>query len=360
MRATPSAASLLLLVTVLGGCALAGSSVIRNGRAVYNEAMVTTNLEQLLAMIVRVRYQEPTGMLAVASITANVRIQASVGAEFGVGPDSNYAGNIVPLSAGALYEENPTISYVPVEGQDYLRQMLAPLPLDLTVPLLAATGDSPAAMTFLVKEINGARNPMFADPSRSEAGRRFAEIADLLATLHRRGELIWTQESEDEPSFMLLLRGEGADYARRITRLHELLELNPPQPVPRFVTLPVVQSVGPRQGTRVALRIRSTWELFRIAAASVDVPQEHLESGLASPLPPVGPAGARLRIRRSSGRPGGALVAVRHHGWWYAIEATDGPSKETFRLLEAISTARLADTVDTRSRTPVLTVPVAQ
>lgn len=50
------------------------------------------------------------GLLAVASVTANVRIQANVGAQFGVGPESNYSGNLVPLRAGALYEENPTIS----------------------------------------------------------------------------------------------------------------------------------------------------------------------------------------------------------------------------------------------------------
>jgi hypothetical protein len=360
MRSALSAVPLLLLVIVVEGCAMAGTSVIRGGRAAYNDAIVATNNEQLLAMIVRMRYQEPTGLLAVASITANVRIQANVGAQFGVGPESNYSGNLVPLSAGALYEENPTISYTPVEGQQYLREMLAPLPLDLTVPLLSALGDSPAAMTFLVMEINGVRNPMFSDPDHPEAGDRFAQIADLIASLHRGGQLIWTQETGDEPSFVLLLRGEGADYAQQITRLHELLGLDRPRAREGFITLPVVLGVGAREGAVVELRTRSAFDLFRVAASSVDVPADHLESGLASPLPPVGPAGAQIRIRRSANRPGDALVAVPHHGWWYWIDATDGQSKETFRLLEAITTARVADTVDGRSRTPVLTVPVSR
>ena len=68
LSTTLLAASLLLL----SGCAGVGTSAIRNGRAAYNNAMIDTNNEQLLAMIVRMRYQEPSGLLTVESITANV------------------------------------------------------------------------------------------------------------------------------------------------------------------------------------------------------------------------------------------------------------------------------------------------
>ncbi len=92
----------------------------------------------------------------------------------------------------------------------------------------------------------------------------------------------------------------------------------------------------------------------------MDVPADHLESGMAPPLPPRGPAAAQIHIRRSAGRPGNAMVAVEHHGWWYSIDATDGQSKETFRIVEAITTARITDTVERRSAMPVLTVPVSR
>jgi len=59
----------------------------------------------------------------------------------------------------------------------------------------------------------------------------------------------------------------------------------------------------------------------------VDVPAEHLESGMAPPLPPMRAAAAQIRIRRSAGRPSNAMVAVEHHGWWYSIDSTDGQSK---------------------------------
>ncbi|MHC4077598.1 MAG: hypothetical protein ACYST0_04045, partial [Planctomycetota bacterium] len=315
-----------LLIT---GCGIVGSSVIRNARAVYNEAMVATNNEQVLNMIVRMRYQEPAGLLAVASITANVRVQTSVGAQFGIGPDSNFSGNLVPLSAGALYEENPTISYTPVHGEKYLTQLLSPLPLDFVVLLLSALGDSPATIELLIKEINGIRNPGFLTDPAAKPDPRFGEIAKLLASLHRHGSLTWSQQPGEKPTFVLFLRGSGEHYIKEVTRLHELLSLEKPRSLDEALTLRVLHAVGTPEGSVLELRPRSVYDLFQVAAAAVDVPGEHLESGLAPPLPPSGPAVAHIRIPRSKSPPNDAMVAIKHHGWWYSIAATDGRSKGT-------------------------------
>ncbi len=130
------------LCLVVCGCAGIGPEMVRTGRPQYNEAIALTNNEQLPARIVRMRYAEPVSLLAVTSVTANMRVNASVGGQIGVGPDSNYRGNRVPRSVGAFYEDNPTISYAPVEGREYLRQLLSPIPGDITVLMLGALGDS--------------------------------------------------------------------------------------------------------------------------------------------------------------------------------------------------------------------------
>ncbi len=349
-----------LLPLVVAGCNFTGTTTIRNGRAAYNDAITATNNEQILTKILGMRYQEPTGLLSVSSVTANFRMQASVGAQFGVGPDSNYSGNLVPLSAGVLYEENPTISYTPVAGQYHLRQMLAPLPMSLVVPLMRTAGRSPAAMTLLIMEINGTRNPVYSEAATPDDERRFAEIAELFASLHRRGRLIWTQVPGDDSSFGLLLRGEDADARQEIVRLHELLGLDPPPTNATADTLRVALGVGAHGGDEIELMTRSGFDLLQVAAASVEVPEEHLKSGLASPLPPRGHVCDQIRIRHSASRPDDALVAVQRHGWWFWIDAKDGRSKESFRLLEAIASSRIADATEGRSRAPVLTVPVSR
>ena len=56
------------------------------GRAAYNDVLTETNAEQTLAYIVKLRYGVLSSMLAVSSITANVKFSANAGVNIGVGP----------------------------------------------------------------------------------------------------------------------------------------------------------------------------------------------------------------------------------------------------------------------------------
>ncbi len=60
-------------ILAVGGCNVIGPTAIRNGRLAYNDAIIATNSQQVLATIVRMRYGEPTGLLTVSSVTANMR-----------------------------------------------------------------------------------------------------------------------------------------------------------------------------------------------------------------------------------------------------------------------------------------------
>ena len=58
---------------------------IEAGRSAYNDTIVATNNQQVLAMIVRLRYGESSGLLAVSSVTANMKVGTNAGSEFGFG-----------------------------------------------------------------------------------------------------------------------------------------------------------------------------------------------------------------------------------------------------------------------------------
>jgi hypothetical protein len=51
------------------------------------------------------------------------------------------------------------------------------------------------------------------------------------------------------------------------------------------------------------------------------------------------------------------LVAVEHRGCCDSIDSSDGRSKETLVILETISRARIAEAVEGRTASPILTVP---
>lgn len=344
---------LLLLQLAVQGCAVLGPASIKGGRASYNEAIVQTNNEQVLAMIVRMRYGEPVGLLAVSSVTANLHIQATLGSEFGIGTESNYEGNLTPLSAGLAYEENPTISYTPVQGEQYMRQLLSPIPMDLTVLLLNALGHSPQAAALLLRSINEIQNPQ----SAVDASSRFGQVLDVLAALTRAGNLAWTQRPAGD-GIELTFSGSGEEYATQVKTLYDLLGFESPSLRDARTSLPVRAGFGRPPQPAIELRSRSLFELFGLAAAAVEVPEEHLRSGLA-PAGAEPAAGPYMRIHATDHCPRGAMIAVKHHGYWYAIDGADTASKLTFRIIEALMSVRMAETIG-RAPAPLLTVPVSR
>src|SRR6266536_2120101 len=136
----------IFLVSATQGCAVLGPSALSRGRAAYAEVIAETNAEQSLGL----RYGAPWSLVAVSSVTANVRFNAIARGEIGVGPDASFAGALVPLSGGVAYEENPTISYLPVHGDKHLRQLLSPIPADLLVSVLNSSLDAVNYLAFLV------------------------------------------------------------------------------------------------------------------------------------------------------------------------------------------------------------------
>jgi len=348
---------LAFVATGAGGCAMIGPQSIRNGRAAYNDAIISTNNQQVLAMIVRMRYGEPTGLLAVSSVTANLNVAANIGSELGVNSDADFEGT--PLTAGIGFEENPTISYVPVQGEAYLRQLLSPLPIDLTVLVLGALANSPQALTILVRSVNGLRNPEVLSDRSVEIDPRFGRLAGILAALARSGGASWVQAPEKPSSFALALWGKGETFEQLVRELYEVLDFPPPRDLENVVTLPVRLGIGRPRSVAMQLQTRSLFDVFQNAAATVEVPEEDVASGLAPRLPPSGATGGAIRIRGADKCPRTAMVAYKHHGHCYFIDGTDTASKLAFRLVEALLSVRMAESVGSRA-TPVLTVPVSR
>lgn len=153
-RRVLSLTAFCLVVCVLSGCAMVGPRSISAGRSDYNEAINRTEDEQLLLSIIKGRYGETSSLLAVTGVAANVRFRANAGAEVGFGPNVNYLGNLVPFRAGLAYEENPTITYAPIQSEKYLRQVLSPIQLDMLLMSVRAMTSGGNLFILLVDRIN--------------------------------------------------------------------------------------------------------------------------------------------------------------------------------------------------------------
>lgn len=347
--------ALLAIPALLCGCNVAGPAALSSGRGTYNAVINATEDEQILAMLVRDRYDDTFGMLAVASVTANIRVSASVGANFGVGPESSFEGNLVPLSAGAAYEENPTISYVPLRGEQFVERMLAPISLEQALLLSRASTEDTEVLRLVLRRANGLANPLYA-PSPTAA--RFEQFIDLYVRLREAGTLDIVQ-SEEGGYKMLLHDYDAGEAAPQVRELLDTLGIKADLAPGGLTVLPVRFSIGAPRPDGVDVETPSVLDVMRAAATGIDVPREHLDAGIAR-QPTARPPGAQfISIHSSRSRPGRAAVAVAYQGWWFFIDDRDPASQQGFMILRTLIGMRL-DQAGPTQQVPVLTVPVGR
>jgi hypothetical protein len=349
---------LISLVLASAGCSTVGPSAIRNGRGVYASSLSRTDDEQLLTGIVAFRYAETHTQLLVTSITSNIRVSTNAGVDIGFGPDENYAGNLVPFTGGVVYEENPTITYSPLQGSDYLDVLLSPISLETTVRFLRATESPGGTLTVLVREINGVRNPDFIYEGSTEPGDRFSRLAEILDQLHRRDEIDFALDEKGEKLVMVLRPVEsspGEDFREFLS----LLGAPAWKDDEEFRGLPIRLSLTPPRPNEIAISTRSSHDLFEIMSAAVQIPDEHVEAGIVDEFPPLGPVGSRIAVRSTRNRPKNASIAVPYRGYWFYIDESDLGSKKMFRLLRVLWNGSMAG-AGAKQAAPVLTVPVSR
>jgi hypothetical protein len=337
---------------------MVGPSAIRSGRLVYNEAILTTNNQQMLIAVIHNRYEESSNLLAVASITANVSVTTNAGIQLGSGDEESYAGNLVPFSAGAVYEENPTISYTPVAGAKYTQQLLSPIRLTVLAQFSGSMANPAYIYTSLVTSVNGIQNPDFLF-SPTEPDPRFGRFVSIMTELTEARRLYWFEAPQDG-GFSVIIDHYAPTYAAKVNELLGLLGLPTPKDPSAQVILPVSLALDGRDAGGIGIVTRSVWDLVEIMSAAVELPEADKHNGAAASYPPPGLAGRELRIRRTKARPEHASVAVKHRDGWFYIDKTDQATKRFFRLMCLLWSITIAESTPKASAAPVLTVPVSR
>ena len=107
------------------GCASIGPSSVPRDRFQYVDEVARSWKEQMLLNIVKSRYVDPPVFLDVSQIVSGYTIQGTVTA----GTDSDNTA-ISGLSAGVsgVYTDRPTITYTPLTGAQFNREIMTPLP----------------------------------------------------------------------------------------------------------------------------------------------------------------------------------------------------------------------------------------
>jgi hypothetical protein len=306
-------------------------------------------------MLVHDRYGETYGMLAVASVTATIRASANVSMDFGLSRSlkEDYDGNLVPLAAGVAFEENPTISYVPLGGEQFVQRLLSPLSMEEVLSMehyLAGREDVYTAVA--ISRINGISNP-FATGAGPES-ETFCRVMDLFEHLRRLSVLRIARGANGR--FEAVIQVATAEHEEAVTELLELTGIAQ-RPSDGRLVVPIRVAAEGWSHDAFNFETRSVLEILRTAAACIEVPEPHLEAGVVE-ASAHDLADRFMRIAASRAHPGGeGAIAVQYRGWWYYVDDADPVSKQAFLFLRTLVGLRLHERGKDQAM-PVITVPV--
>ena len=221
------------------GCSVVGPKSISMGRADYNAAINKTEDEQMLLSIVKGCYGDTSSLLAVSGVAANVRFRTNANIEAGFGPEEYFLGNLVPFSGGVGIEENPTITYTPIQGRQYLRQLMSPIPLDILVLFVRSGTTRRASLTMLANRINDMQNPDFIKADEVDPDDRFQHFSQLNSELIQAGIVDWVADPRKEIAFDIFITGYAPGYTEKVDEYLSFLGLTLPEDPSAEVVLPI-------------------------------------------------------------------------------------------------------------------------
>jgi hypothetical protein len=272
----------MLSVAILASsCAVVGPPSFSNGRMAYNEVINYTEDQQLLNMIVCERYGQTFGMLSVSSVAANMKFRGSVGAELNTWGSDQFTDELPPLSLGAAYEENPIISYTPVQGEAVLRSLLTPLSIEERFMLLSAAKEQHIVDRILFRRWNKLKMPVDG-PLPVEVQR-----ASVLNSILRKENIIrfahLPRSADELPEYVGIFSGYTKEHQDAIREYLDLLGVKGKVVDGRKIVIPFGPLVDPDAKASIYVETRSVLDWLRLTASMVEVPEPHLEAGIVQP-----------------------------------------------------------------------------
>ena len=370
----PVCLACVLAVVLLSSCTKIGPKSIRKTRFDYNSAIIDTRNEQMLANLVRLRYRDTPYFIEVSSVATQyvmgVAGSASVG---GIGgPGSKAVGGV---GGDVYYEDRPTITYTPLQGETFVNRLLSPLPMAAIVLLSHSGWRFERLLRCCVQRINDVWNaPTAAGPTPDLAPdfERFVEVATLFDEMSAAGALdlhyrrLGAEETLDTrplgdpgtPFVMTLVFGDAPEIAEQSKRLKEILGLRSDLNEFFLTTNPTYRS--PRE---IGILPRALIGVMSYLSQGVEPPQQDVEAGKVTVTRyrdgtqfdwPV-LTGAVFRVASSEEVPNDAFIRVQYRGTWFYIEDSDLNSKSTFNLLDQLFQLQSGNV---RGSGPVLTLPL--
>ena len=350
-----AATAMLFAWTSIGGCASVGPRTVSRDQFDYNGAIADATQEQLLLNLVRLRYAESPMFLRVSSVISQYSristVDATVGGGAALAGGRNVSGAV---GGGVTWADRPTITYIPVSGQEFSRNLLRPLPPATLFEMMMSGWPADLVLRVSVWSINQIDNAVARPSYQRSADPRLFQLFKVWRRLRLAGVLgmrkVAIDDDRSELVVFLLDQRASPELARDIARLRRLLGLDP-----SIREVRLTYGLLPDEPDQIAVLTGSVYDIMLNLACQLDVPEAHVRAGRAAPTARPGPEGEEppIQVRFSGEEPKDAFVAVKTQGYWFYIDQNDRESKRAFSFLQLL--LNLAET-DSQDRGPIVTI----
>jgi hypothetical protein len=309
---------LFLSVVALYGCQPTfGPSALENTHPAYNQAIATSLDQQMLLNLVRLKYRDSPYFLDVGSVTASLELVGSVG----VGSSSNLdtGVNIIQPNVGVGYADRPTISYSPLRGEDFLKSVLSPIPLEAILVMTQSGWSIQRVFAVTMERINDLHNAPRASgptPEREPQYKEFKRLLYLLRDLQIEGLIeIGPALDKNSSSLVILLEPDPA-HQTTIDEIRLLLGIVEEKQTNQFE---ISTNFLDKAEGKWNVRPRSIASVLFYLSQNVEIPKEHLDIGLVTRTRTKDgkpfdwddtPAGTVFQVKSNKTKPSNAYISV--------------------------------------------------
>jgi hypothetical protein len=397
-------------ITILG-CGFGPRSVVQT-RLAYNEAVKTTSEEQFLLNIVRLRYTNTPSSLAISNIADQQELASELQAIpfFVPGAIDGFRAQALP-QATLTRASRPTLSYTPLDDEDYTQRLFTPISLNGAFYLSRTTWPISTVFRLYLENLNWVSNAETASGPTPRCAPEYVQFLEGIQALQELQDMQLVQlyfDSQEEvvggpfenpanASEMVLkaldmeldVRHDQSGYSLIKKSSQPMLAIDPqakeqpawetfcrcfhldPQVSALKITSEELAPFPSAESTNklsvLDLETRSLLQVLFFVSHGIDIPSEHVREGKV-PMT-CNPDGTpfdwrqvmdglfRIHCTKSKKRPEQAYVSVFYEGYWYYIDQRDRDTKATFALLLEVSRLELQSS---ESNAPLLTLPLGR
>lgn len=312
-----------IVMLSLSGCMSLGASRISSDRVNYIEELSESWKKQMLLNIVKLRYMDPPMFLDVLSIISQYGIENQITADY------RWTWPLPGNSAGAggysKYSDKPTITYAPISGQKFIKNLLTPIPPSAVISLIQSGWPIDLIFSLTVKTVNGVNNSGIEQSD-------FIRLVRALRTMQFAGATdIRLDRIDEKESVVLVIYDTAAKekYRNESETIRSILKVKP-----NVSSYRIVFGTLARSNEEIALLTRSMLEIMLDMASTIEVPPKHVaENRTKETLPYSGLDLMRTQIHSGPEKPPDAFTAIRYQDCWFWIDNRDINTKRNFALL---------------------------